>query len=94
MKKKNRSGNFIYFIFILLLPTNVYAYLDPGSGSALITAIFSFFAAIVYTVKKYFYKSRNERLFISQADGARPAFSSHFRFRACLHVSAACRRGG
>jgi|TARA_B110000438_G_C15820808_1_gene654375 hypothetical protein len=59
MKKKNRSDNFINFIFILLLPTNVYAYLDPGSGSALITAIFSFFAAIVYTAKKYFYKIRH-----------------------------------
>ena len=58
MKKKNRSDNliFIYFIFILLLPTNVYAYLDPGSGSALITAIFGFFASIVYKIKKYFYK--------------------------------------
>ena len=58
MTKKNRSDNliFIYFIFILLLPTNVYAYLDPGSGSALITAIFGFFAAIVYTIKNYFYK--------------------------------------
>ena len=59
MKKKNRSDNFINFIFILLLPTNVYAYLDPGSGSALITAILSFFAAIVYTAKKYFYKIRH-----------------------------------
>ena len=59
MKKLYRTDNLIYFVFISLLPINVYAYLDPGSGSALITAIFSFFAAIVYTAKKYFYKIKH-----------------------------------
>ena len=61
MKKNSLSDSFIftYSIFIFLLPTNVYAYLDPGSGSALITAIFSFFAAVIYTTKKYFYKIKH-----------------------------------
>ena len=45
---------------ILIYPTNVYAYIDPGSGSALITAILSFFAAIIYSFKKIFYNLRSK----------------------------------
>tara|TARA_B100001063_G_C16603386_1_gene471963 strand:- start:332 stop:514 length:183 start_codon:yes stop_codon:yes gene_type:complete len=44
------------FLAILFAYTNhLYAYIDPGSGSALITAILGFFAAIVYSFKKFFY---------------------------------------
>ena len=45
---------------ILIYPTNVYAYIDPGSGGALITATLGFFAAIVYSVRKFFYKLRSK----------------------------------
>jgi hypothetical protein len=45
---------------ILIYSTNVYAYIDPGSGGALITATLGFFAAIVYSVRKFFYKLRSK----------------------------------
>tara|TARA_B100000900_G_C20579528_1_gene716864 strand:+ start:1894 stop:2040 length:147 start_codon:yes stop_codon:yes gene_type:complete len=41
------------------MPLQCFAYIDPGSGGALITAILGFFAAITYTLKKYFYKIRS-----------------------------------
>lgn len=37
-----------------------YAYIDPGSGSVLTTAIIGFFAAIAYTCRKYFYKVKDK----------------------------------
>ena len=45
-----------YIFFLLAFPPNLFAYIDPGSGGALVTAILGFFAAIGYTLRKYFYK--------------------------------------
>ena len=46
----------IYFLFI----TNPsLAYVDPSSGSAIIAAIIGFFAAIVWNIKKIWYKLKN-----------------------------------
>mgnify|MGYP006088793311 CR=1 FL=1 len=50
--------NPLLLCLILSYPINLYAYIDPGSGSALITAILGFFAAIVYSFKKFFYNFR------------------------------------
>lgn len=36
-----------------------YAYIDPGSGSVLATAVIGFFAAIGYTMRKYYYKAKD-----------------------------------
>ena len=55
----------ILTISIIFSP-NVYAYIDPGSGGAIITAILGFFAAIGYTLRKYFYKLKN--FFIKNKD--------------------------
>ena len=44
----------------LIYPMNLYAYIDPGSGSALITAILGFFAAIMYSFKKFFYNLKSK----------------------------------
>ena len=46
---------------ILLLTTGqqAHAYIDPGSGSLVMTAIIGFIAAIGYTFRKYFYKLKN-----------------------------------
>jgi hypothetical protein len=59
MFKFNRK---LLSIFILLgfLPMNLFAYIDPGSGGALITAILGFFAAIIYSFKKFFYNLRSK----------------------------------
>jgi len=42
--------------WLFLLPSNAFAYVDPGSGSIIVTTILGFFAAIAYTFRKYFYK--------------------------------------
>lgn len=45
---------------ILIFSINAHAYIDPGSGSALITAILGFFAAIIYSFKKFFYNLKDK----------------------------------
>lgn len=45
---------------ILIYSNNAHAYIDPGSGSALITAILGFFAAIIYSFKKFFYNLKDK----------------------------------
>ena len=41
---------------ILLLPTPVFAYLDPGSGSMLLYFIIGVFATLIYSIKNLFFK--------------------------------------
>jgi len=54
----------IFYMFVLTgifyISTTAYAhaYVDPGSGSVIVTAILGFFAAIGYTMRKQFYKIR------------------------------------
>jgi len=48
----------VSFIFIFFSPMTAYAYVDPGSGSVIVTAILGFLAAITYSFRKYFYKIR------------------------------------
>jgi hypothetical protein len=52
--------NMLLLCLVLLYPFNLYAYIDPGSGSALITAILGFFAAIIYSFKKFFYNLKSK----------------------------------
>lgn len=40
----------------LVFPTTAYAYVDPGSGSVIVTTILGLIAAVGYTFRKYFYK--------------------------------------
>ena len=48
------------FLVILLYPGNVFAYIDPGSGGALITAVLGFFAAVLYSFKRFFYNLKSK----------------------------------
>jgi len=43
-------------LMYLYSPSIAFAYVDPGSGSVIITTILGIFAAITYTFRKYFYK--------------------------------------
>ena len=52
--------NSLLLSLILMYSINAYAYIDPGSGSALITAILGFFAAIIYSFKKFFYNLKDK----------------------------------
>lgn len=44
------------FIFLLLVPSVSWAYIDPGSGSAIMSAIIGFFVAIGLVIKTFWYK--------------------------------------
>ena len=56
-------------ILTALMTGNAYAYIDPGTGSVVTAAIIGFFAAAVYTVRKYFYRMKD--LFTSRYKGNR-----------------------
>jgi hypothetical protein len=45
--------------FFVSMAVPAQAYIDPGSGSVLTSAIIGFFAALAYTGRKYFYKLKN-----------------------------------
>ena len=46
-------------VFLILYSSNAYAYIDPSSGSAIVAAIVGFFAAIIWNIKKIWYKLKN-----------------------------------
>lgn len=46
----------VWLISSLLFPATAFAYVDPGSGSVIVTTILGLIAAIGYTFRKYFYK--------------------------------------
>jgi hypothetical protein len=51
-----RLSNFVIFItvfYLFVFPRNVYAYIDPGSGSYLIQVILGFVFGGVFMVKLY-----------------------------------------
>lgn len=60
MENFNIKSTLLILILIGLFPLNLFAYIDPGSGGALITAILGFFAAIIYSFKKFFYNIRSK----------------------------------
>jgi len=53
---KLRHNLLIAFLSSLLFPSVAFAYVDPGSGSVIVTTILGLIAAIGYTFRKYFYK--------------------------------------
>jgi len=60
MNRNKITEIIIVTVFYLLnWTTAAHAYIDPGSTSAIITAILGFFAAAGYTLNKYIYKIKN-----------------------------------
>ena len=47
-------------VSLLFVPTIAFAYVDPGSGSVIVTTILGFIAAVGYTCRKYFYKIKRK----------------------------------
>ena len=47
---------FFYIVFILLIPSKAFAYLDPGTGSIILQAILGFIAATVASISIYWTK--------------------------------------
>ena len=43
---------------VVAMTDQAYAYVDPGSGSVIVTTILGFIAAVGYTFRKFFYNLR------------------------------------
>ncbi|MFT5115793.1 MAG: hypothetical protein ACI8P9_005146 [Parasphingorhabdus sp.] len=46
----------VFLVFLITGLVPAHAYVDPGSGSVIVTTLLGIFAAIGYTFRKYFYK--------------------------------------
>jgi hypothetical protein len=48
-----------FYFIMLLFSGNIFAYIDPGSGSAITAAIIAFLSGIYFYIKKYYYMIKN-----------------------------------
>jgi len=55
----NNLASCLFVAIILLWAQPVLAYIDPGSGSAIVSAIIGFFVAIGLAIKTYWYKIKS-----------------------------------
>ena len=46
-------------VFLLLMPVSAFAYLDPTTGSRVISAIVGLFASLVLAIKTYWYRIKS-----------------------------------
>ncbi|MBT4669224.1 MAG: hypothetical protein HOC17_06825 [Candidatus Ruthia sp.] len=51
--------NYVLLVTLLTIVTPAMAYIDPGSGSAIMSAIIGFFVAIGLAIKTYWYKIKS-----------------------------------
>ena len=51
-----KANKLTVFLVLAITTTPAVAYIDPGSGSAIISAIIGFFIAIGMAIKTYWYK--------------------------------------
>ena len=49
-------SNLVCALFVVLLPTSAFAYIDPGTGSILIQGLIAAIAAIAVTLKLYWHR--------------------------------------
>lgn len=49
----------LQLIILLIFPVSAFAYIDPGSGSAIMSAIIGFFVAIGLVIKTFWYKIKS-----------------------------------
>lgn len=47
---------YLAILLVLSFPNTAHAYIDPGSGSAIMSAIIGFFVVIGLTIKSFWYK--------------------------------------
>ena len=52
---------YVFFVICFFVPSTAYAYLDPGTGNALIYVVLSLAGAALYFLKGYFYKLTGSR---------------------------------
>jgi O-antigen/teichoic acid export membrane protein len=58
-KKGENMKNYVLLVTLLTIVTPAMAYIDPGSGSAIMSAIIGFFVAIGLAIKTYWYKIKS-----------------------------------
>lgn len=58
-KPKRSRSLLMVLLALLLLPVQALAYLDPSTGSMLISAIVGLFASLVLAVKTYWYRIKS-----------------------------------
>jgi hypothetical protein len=46
----------LVFVFLMMMPVSALAYLDPTTGSMLISAIVGLFASLALAIKTYWYR--------------------------------------
>ena len=56
----------------LFTPSAAHAYVDPGSGSVIVTTILGILAAISYAFRKFFYNVKNKLFGKGKLDADRP----------------------
>lgn len=56
---KSKSLILIFTSILAFFASPVMAYIDPGSGSAIMSAVIGFFVAIAIAVKGYWYKLKS-----------------------------------
>jgi hypothetical protein len=47
------------YLVMLFFSGNIFAYIDPGSGSAITAAIIAFLSGVYFYIKKYYYMIKN-----------------------------------
>jgi hypothetical protein len=50
----------LFLVSSILAPSFAYAYVDPGSGSVIVTTILGLIAAVTYTCRKFFYNLKSK----------------------------------
>jgi len=50
---------FLIFFILIIISKPSMAYIDPGTGSAIMAAVIGFFAAIIWNIKKIWFKFKN-----------------------------------
>lgn len=57
--KKNTFKKFLILSIFSFLPSSAQAYIDPGSGSILISVIIGIFTTFIFSIKGYYFKIKN-----------------------------------
>lgn len=52
----------LFIVFVITVPTPAYAYLDPGTGSMLVSAVIGIAASLFFSMKKIYYEFSREIL--------------------------------
>ncbi len=63
---------YIFFVICFFIPSTAYAYLDPGTGNALIYVLLSLLGAVIYFIKGFLYKITKSK---SEEDSSNVVFN-------------------